>query len=86
MQNNHNKTMKTLFSLAILTSLFVSCEVIDVSVDKSQIKYEDEFKIIVPSAAVTPVVNAEEVNKLIVEQVGKASSKSLDPTVIQAQK
>ena len=55
--------MKT--SLFLPIALLASCAAVDVQVDKSQIKAETEDYFIVPSEAVSPVVNTEEVNKLI---------------------
>ena len=68
--------MKTLLLLTI--ALLASCAAVDLQVDKSQIKAETEEYIIVPSKAVTPVVNAEEVNRLVQEK--------LDEVIITASK
>ncbi len=56
------KLMKTIPILALLLS---SCSSVDLMVDKTQAKFEDDNTIIVPSSAAVPVVNADELNRQI---------------------
>ena len=65
-------------TLLLPIAFLASCAAVDLQVDKSQIKAETEEYIIVSSKAVTPVVNAEEVNRLVQEK--------LDEVIITASK
>jgi archaellum component FlaF (FlaF/FlaG flagellin family) len=63
--------MKATFVL--LSLLLSSCSSVDVLVEKSQIKAETETHYLVPSSALTPVVNADELNGKLSEIIVNAT-------------
>lgn len=66
-------TIKLVFLALCYAVALASCANFDVMVDKSQLKSSTETHDIYPSTAVTPMINADQLNAIINENLAKAN-------------